>query len=182
MVVEPEDTVLVRRCLGGDRSAFGTLVERYQKPIFNVAWRMLGDREEAADISQTVFVRAFEKLRGYDPRYRFYSWIYRIAIHESIDAVKRRQRNDPIDERRPEPGPGPEEALGADELSRSIQRALMSIGPNHRSVLILRHFLDCSYRDMGEILGVPEKTVKSRLFTARQQLRARLERLGVTSR
>lgn len=165
----------------GDKDAFGILVERYQRPIFNVALRMLSDLEDASDVTQTVFVRAFEKLRGYDPRYRFYSWIYRIAINESLDVARGRRRRDPVDEERPANTPSPEEACGADEVSRGIQRALMSIGTDHRSVIVLRHFRDLSYRDMSEILGIPEKTVKSRLFTARQRLKERLRRDGILS-
>lgn len=179
--MKPEDAALVRRCLEGEKDAFGTLVERYQRPIFNVALRMLGDLEDASDVTQTVFVKAFEKLRGYDSRYKFYSWIYRIAVNESIDLFNSRQSNDRVDEQHPANTPSPEDTCGGSEVSRGIQRALMAIEIDHRSVIVLRHFRDLSYRDMSEVLGIPERTVKSRLFTARQRLKERLRRDGILS-
>ena len=85
---EDSDGTLVRRCCNGDRHAFEALVVRYEKPVFNAALRMLHDREEARDVAQTVFLKVYEHLGEYDPSHKFYSWIYRIALNESINTLQ----------------------------------------------------------------------------------------------
>jgi RNA polymerase sigma-70 factor, ECF subfamily len=175
---EDSDGLLVQRCRGGDRRAFETLVDRYQKPVFNAALRMLRNPEDARDVAQTVFLKVFEHLADYDPKFRFYSWIYRIALNESINVLDRRHRHEPIvgdevDDRR-----GAEDEVGSMQTGVRVQRALMSIKPEYRSVIVLKHFLDLSYDDIGQVLGLPEKTVKSRLFTARQLLKDALQASG----
>ena len=82
---EPDDIALMERCRNGDRQAFETLVVRYQKPVYNAAYRMLHNTEDARDVTQTVFLKVFENLDKYDPSHRFFSWIYRIALNESIN-------------------------------------------------------------------------------------------------
>lgn len=177
--MKADDADLVRACLAGTTAAFGDLVERYERPIFNVAFRILGDRQAAEDVAQTVFLKAWENLRGYDPKYRFYSWIYRIAINESVNHLKARRAEDPIPGDAVWNGPGPDALTEGADLARAVQRALSGLKPEHRAVIVLRHFAGCSYRDMAETLGIPEKTVKSRLFTARQLLKDLLTAKGI---
>lgn len=177
MVKDP-DARLVRACRNGDRVAFEALLARYEKLIYNVAMRMLRHPDDARDVTQTTFLRVFEKLDQFDFEHKFYSWIYRIAINESIDILNGRQRFDPLEEERVDEGPGPHEAYGAVQHGARIQAALMKLSLEHRAVITLRHFTECSYQDMAGILGIPEKTVKSRLFTARQALRQQLEADG----
>lgn len=171
---EDGDAALVMRCRGGDQRAFAALVVRYEKPVYNAALRMLRNPEDARDVAQTVFLKAYEHLGDYDPNHRFYSWIYRIALNESINALHRRTRLEPISGEEVDGEPDPEETLGRQQLGRGIEGALMALKPEYRSVIVLKHLLDCSYEEMGEMLGLPEKTVKSRLFTARQLLREAL--------
>lgn len=168
---EDSDGILVRRCCDGDRRAFSTLVVRYEKPVYNAALRMLRNPEDARDVTQTVFLKAFEHLGDYDPKYRFYSWIYRIALNESINALHRRTRLEPVSGDEVDGAPGPEDVLDREQVGRGIEGALMALKPEYRSVIVLKHLLECSYGEMSEMLGLPEKTVKSRLFTARQLLR-----------
>ena len=175
------DAELVRECLGGNQRAFEALVRKYEKPIFNVALRILKDRDDAMDIAQTVFVKAYEKLESFDEKREFFSWIYRIAINESINASKRTRRLDEY-----ESGvtaalpPSQEEQRSAEALSEEIERAIEVLTLDYRMVIVLRHFHDFSYQEMAEILDIPEKTVKSRLFTARQQLKEILTARGVS--
>jgi RNA polymerase sigma-70 factor (ECF subfamily) len=176
---EDSDGLIVQRCLGGDLRAFAALVERYQKPVFNAALRMLRHVEDARDVTQTVFLKAFEHLADYDPKYRFYSWIYRIALNESINSLDRRHRHEPIagdevDDRR-----GAEDEVSSQQAGLRVQRALMTLKPEYRSVIVLKHFLELSYEDIGQVLELPEKTVKSRLFTARQLLKDALQANGM---
>ena len=175
---EDSDGTLVRRCCNGDKRAFEALVVRYERPVFNAALRMLHDREEARDVAQTVFLKAYEHLAKYDPKFKFYSWIYRIALNESINALQRRRRSEPLTEQELDDHDGPDDEVGNQQASRRVQAALMTLRPDYRAVIVLKHFLDSSYEDMSEILGVPDKTVKSRLFTARQALREALNGHG----
>jgi RNA polymerase sigma-70 factor (ECF subfamily) len=178
-MLEDGDAVLVERCRRGDKRAFEALVVRYQKPVFNAALRMLRDPDEARDVAQTVFLKVYEHLADYDPSYKFYSWIYRIAVNESLNTLSRRRRHEPIVGDEPDGAVGPEGEVDGQQVGRGIRRALMTLTADHRSVIVLRHFLECSYQDMAEILSLPEKTVKSRLFAARQQLAEALRRDGV---
>ncbi len=164
-----DDTELVNRCLGGDQQAFEPLVARYQKVLFNVALRMVGNHEDARDIAQTTFVKAYEKLATYDPRYRFFSWIYRIMINESLNLLQRRKTHQPLDATLASVKDLQQDLL-AQERSRMVQTALLRLPAADREVLILRHYMELSYTEMSETLGIPEKTVKSRLYSARQRL------------
>ncbi len=153
-------------------------MERYQRPIYNAAYRVLGNGEDAADVTQTTFLKVAEKLDDYDAQYRFFSWIYRIAINESLNTIRRDARDEPLEEADDLPGanaPDPERLAYEAELAGRVQTALMSMPYDHRIVITLRHFSDCSYEEIAWILGVQEKTVKSRLFEARQKLRELLK-------
>ena len=176
---EDADATLVRRCREGDRAAFEQLVVRYQKPVYNAALRLLRNPEDARDVAQTTFLKAFEHLGDYDPKFKFYSWIYRIAVNEALDALGVRKSFEGITGEEADEAPGPERRVEGEQVSRAIEDALMGIKPELRTVVVLRHFLHLSYQDMGDILLLPEKTVKSRLYTARQLLRDQLLNRGV---
>jgi RNA polymerase sigma-70 factor, ECF subfamily len=173
-VTEEDDATLVRRCREGDRAAFERLVFRYQKPVFNAALRLLRDPEDARDVAQTTFLKVFEHLGDYDPSFKFYSWIYRIAINESLNALGSRKPSEQFNGEEADAAPGPDRQLEGEQTGRAIEEALMHIKPELRTVIVLRHFMHLSYQDMSDILLLPEKTVKSRLYSARQLLRDRL--------
>lgn len=175
---DDRDLALIEDCRRGDRQALGSLVRRYERPVYNAAYRMLGSVDDAADVVQTTFLKAFENLHRYNPQYKFFSWIYRIAVNESINQLNRRKRLEELDERRVSKGPGPDANLDADQASEELQAALMTLSEDHRAVIVLRHFTESSYREIGEVLQIPEKTVKSRLFSARRAMKAQLERKG----
>jgi RNA polymerase sigma-70 factor, ECF subfamily len=178
---DESDGVLVRRTCSGEPRAFEGLVRRHEKTVYNAALRMLHDREEARDVTQTVFLKVYEHLGEYDPSHKFYSWIYRIALNESIKALQRRKPTAVLDFEMPDGTPGPERVFDQAELSDGMAAAIMSLRVEHRAVIVLRHFMDCSYDDMAAILELPEKTVKSRLFSARQALKTVLETKGWTA-
>lgn len=168
----PNDADLVERSLSGDKAAFETLVRRHEKPIYNLALRIVRDPEDAADIAQSVFVKAYEKLDTYDPSHKFFSWVYRIALNESLNFARRKATTEEY-----ESGVSaieeftPEQNYKEGELAHKIGAAISKLKTDHRMVLVLRHYHDFSYQEMSEVLQIPEKTVRSRLFTARQQLR-----------
>jgi RNA polymerase sigma-70 factor (ECF subfamily) len=177
-VKEEDDPALVLRCRDGDRNAFERLVIRYQKPVFNVALRMLRSRQDAMDVAQTTFLKAFEHLGDYDPAFRFYSWLYRIAINESLNALALRKPQDELDANVPDERPGPDRSAEGEQALKAIEDALMLISPELRTVTVLRHITQLSYEDIAEALGLPEKTVKSRLHSARERLREHLRQCG----
>jgi RNA polymerase sigma-70 factor (ECF subfamily) len=174
LLEDGNDAELVARCLQGDPEAFEPVVARYQRVLFNVAYRMVNDREDARDIAQTAFVKAYEKLHTYDPRYRFFSWIYRIAVNECLNFLERRRAQQPLGADLVDPA-APHDEVQARELSERVQSALMKLSPDYRQVLVLRHFVELSYDEMSGLLAIPVKTVKSRLYTARQRMGEMLE-------
>ncbi len=179
------DEELVRRCLEGNREAFGALVEKYQSTVYNVALRMVHDQADAEDVAQVAFVRAFQKLSTFDPKFKFFSWLYRIVVNEALNLLKQRQRFEPlkadtVDETLDESGKEDERAEG-EELERRIQECLMELKIEYRTVVVLKHFQELSYAEIGQILDLPEKTVKSRLFSARAVLRTILRKKGIGS-
>lgn len=168
---DENDAELVRRCLEGDPEAFRPLVEKYQKVLYNVAYRMVHDCEDARDLAQGAFVKAFEKLGSYDPAYQFFSWIYRILVNDTLNFLERNRPHQSLDPAWDAAAPGgPREELEARELGRTVRAALMSLSVDYREVVVLRHFAELSYGEMSVALAIPEKTVKSRLYTARQRL------------
>lgn len=169
-----EDQALVRRCLEGDRGAFEQLVDKYHKTVFNVAFRMLNDTDDAADVTQSVFLKAFENLATFNARFKFFSWLYKIAVNESLNYLSRRRPHDQIDEGLPAVDKSPDERYGDLERSERIQEAMMEMGLDYRVVIVLNHFQDLSYREIAYVLDIPEKRVKSRLFSARQLLKDKL--------
>jgi len=168
---------MLERYRNGDRTAFTELVVRYQRPLYNAAFWVLRSVEDANDITQIVFLKVAEQLDDYDPQYKFFSWIYRIAVNESLNLLRRNRREEALDDDVDLPGSehnNPETQFGDAEVSRRIRSAMMSLPTKDRIVLSLRHFSECSYQEIGQILELDEKTVKSRLFEARQRLRTML--------
>jgi RNA polymerase sigma-70 factor, ECF subfamily len=166
---DEDDATLIRRVLSGETSAFEVLVERYQRVLYTVALRMLGNRDDAKDATQTAFVRAFERLASYDEQYRFFSWIYRILVNECLNVIRGRRPEDELTPVLATSG-GPFESAVSRERQAQVQAALLQLTPEYRAVVVLRHFAGLSYDEMADALGVPAKTMKSRLYSARQRL------------
>lgn len=167
------DRSLVRQFLDGNRDAGDELVNRYHRSVYNVALRMLGNVQDAEDVTQTVFGNAFLSLESYDPKYRFFSWIYRMTFNESLNALKRRKTMVSLDGSFDVPAEdaGSESAAEAED---KVGKALLELKPDDRAVVILKHFVSFTYEEISDVLDVPVKTVKSRLFTARERLRQSL--------
>lgn len=163
--------MLVHACLEGDRSAFDEIVDRYQRALFNAAYRITGSVDDAMDVTQSAFVAAYEKLHTFDPTRRFFSWIYRITCNHALKLVESRRPLAVLDADAHRTDSTPEVVYGTTEAGEFLERALSELGPDHRIAIVLKHILGYSYREISELLDVPEKTVKSRLFSARQSLR-----------
>ena len=167
---DEQDRAFVRGYLEGQRDAASGLIDRYQKPLFNVALRMLHDAQDAEDVTQTVFLNALLKLRTYDPKYRFFSWVYRMTVNESLNVLKRRKSTVALEEEPglPAPGSAPDQVT---EVQDRVGKALLELTPDDRAVVVLRHFVSFTYEEIADVLEIPVRTVKSRLFTARERLR-----------
>jgi len=170
MLETHDEIACVARCLKGEASAFEPLVTQYQRVLFTVALRLLGNAEDARDATQNAFVRAYQRLDTFDPSRRFFSWIYRIAVNESLNLRRAQRPHETLPETLETAGGGAIDAVEARELSERVQAALMTLSTEHREVVVMRHFADLSYQEIAETLDIPEKTVKSRLFSARQRL------------
>ena len=171
--------MLVNACLSGDTTAFGSLVDTYEGKLYNAALRITGSRDDAMDVTQSAFVKAYEKLNTFDPSYRFFSWIYRITVNEALNLIKRRGRDAPLHADTEAPIANPELATSDAETVRTIYLSLDELSPEQRAVVVLKHLEGMSYREIADVLEIPEKRVKSRLFTARQLLRSLLVERGI---
>jgi RNA polymerase sigma-70 factor, ECF subfamily len=166
---DAEDNALVERCRNGDTAAFEPIVERYQRLLFTVAFRSLGDYDEASDAAQNAFFKAYQKLETFDRSRRFFSWIYRILLNECLNLRRDRHPHEPLT---PELAiaSSPVDLLEGAERKRRVQAAVRALPIEQREVIVLRHFTELSYEEIADVLRIPAKTVKSRLHTARQRL------------
>jgi len=175
-VQEDDDQTLLGQYRAGDVGAFRRLVVKYQRPVYNAAFWVLRNADDAEDVAQTVFMRLAEKSDDYDPQHKLFSWIYRMAVNEALNMRRRTDREEALDEDADfaDQSPDPEQQLLEGQQSARLRVALMKMNTADRTVLTLRHFSELSYREIGDVLDLDEKTVKSRLFEARQRLRAML--------
>ena len=174
------DAECVRRLQHGEKDAFEILLRRHEKAIFNLVYRMIGDYDEAAEVSQEVFLSAFRAVGQFRGDANFSTWLYRIALNHSITRRKslgvRQQRRVPIENADPlcDPRPGPSETLEKKQIRERVQHALSQLDPEDAQVLLLRDLQDIPYDEVARVLEIPVGTVKSRLHRARQALKARL--------
>jgi RNA polymerase sigma-70 factor (ECF subfamily) len=168
-MVTEDDSELVAQCLAGRTAAFEPLVARYQRPLFNLAYRMLGSHDQAIDATQNAFVKAYQHLDSFDSNKRFFSWIYRILKNECLNVLRDRRPGEPLPHDLAASG-GPIEDLERRERRMAVQTALRALTDEHREVILLRHFTELSYEEIAAALDIPVKTVRARLYTARRRL------------
>jgi RNA polymerase sigma factor (sigma-70 family) len=180
-----DDAALVHRTLIGDQSAFTQLVERYKDPVYNLAYRMLGNQTEAEDVAQETFVKAYTQLGTYRDTHKFSTWLLSIASHLAIDLLRRRRfvalplEDTPVVEWMPDIGAGPEETALQEEQHDEMQRLLRQLPEKYRSVVVLRYYQDMSYEEIAAALHLTPALVKARLHRARELLaRALKEKPG----
>lgn len=167
-MTDESDDELIRRHLGGDRAAFGVLVERHQRRVYNLSFRMLGRPEDAADATQDAFVTAMRKLEGFRGTSAFTTWLHRVAVNICYDALRKRAREIPVEEHE-ETSTG-EDMSDTSATAVDVQRALLSVPEEFRAVLILHDVQGVPYEAIADSLGAPLGTVKSRLHRGRVAL------------
>ena len=173
-----EEQVWLEQARRGDKIAFGQLIEAYQGPVYNLAYRMLGNSGEAEEAAQEAFIRAYTRLDSYDPAHKFSTWLLSITSNFCIDQIrKRRAILLSIDEPLP-PHPalhsdndkGPEGEYLAQEREELVQGLLRELPDEYRQAVILRYWYDMSYEEIADVQATTVSAVKSRLFRARRQL------------
>lgn len=189
----PDDKTLAARAAEGSQRAFRELLERYERPVFSLVYRMVRDRALAEDLAQEAFVRAFNAIGGYNPGYKFSSWIFKIAHNLTIDHL-RRKRIDTIsldgspdaltaeEQARTRPvvestGERPDAYAENRELGSEIEAAIGRLRPHYRTVTLLRHVEGYSYNEIAEIMDLPLGTVKTYIHRARLELKESLDHL-----
>lgn len=176
-----EERALIERCQRGDRSAFEPLVRRYMRRAAAFALGWVGNHEDALDLSQEAFARAFRALLRFDLDRPFYPWFHRILRNLCVNHISRARhsRELQLDDEIPvaSSGPSPEEGAERSELQRQVWEAIGRLGEQDREILILREFQEQSYAEIAEILQIPKGTVMSRLHHARRRLKTELEAL-----
>ena len=189
-MLSENDESLIERCLKGDTGAFEQLVDRYQQKVFNIAYRMSGNREDALDLSQESFLRAYKALKRFRGQSSFGTWLFRITNNTCIDELRRKKRQPQLVvstdaviktedgeyqfEVPDSPDETPEALALTQELKNQIQQALQNLSEEHRAALVLRDVEGYSYEEIADILQLNLGTVKSRINRARLALRQEL--------
>jgi RNA polymerase sigma-70 factor (ECF subfamily) len=185
--LNPTDQELVKRSIRGDESAFNELVNRYKRGVFTLIIRMVRDKEVTNDLSQETFIKLYASLGSYNPRYRFSSWLFKIANNLTIDYLRKNRPNvlsldEPIETDRDQVkiqvstgGEDPLDRLQSLELGEKIKEAITELPVEYRRVILLRHLEDFTYEEIVEVTELPLGTVKTLLFRGRRLLRKKLQ-------
>jgi len=172
--LDASDLDLINQCLKGNTEAFEPLVERYKKLVFNTAYRMMHNREEAEDITQEAFVRIYNSLARYNPEYKFSTWSLKITTNLCLDNLRKRKGETlPIDEQFSicDEGPTPEEQYLRKENQKRVVEAINKLPEKYKEFIILFHHRNLSYQEIMDITGESLTIVKNRLYRARQMLK-----------
>jgi RNA polymerase sigma-70 factor (ECF subfamily) len=180
---ESDETELIRKAKRGDREAFSVLIERYQRRVIGVAFAVVHNSEDALELAQETFVRAYENLDSFESRSSFSTWLYRIAANLAIDLRRRERRHSVLRgeeaeseiDRLPSSIGDSFAEFSRGELNRRLRSALDELTPEHRAVILLREVEGLSYDEISDILRCPRGTVMSRLHYARNKLRGILK-------
>ena len=182
------DEDLVARSRGGDLQSFNELILRWERPIYALAYRVIGREEDARDVVQETFLRAFRALPGFKGQAKFSSWLYRIALNLCRDWIRRRRRSPVVDlpegvdpvELATERGPfeSVEELASRKELSQAVAEAMKLLPEEQRTAIILKEYHGMTFQEIADLLGCPLSTVKTRLYQGLTVLRRNLEKSG----
>jgi len=197
LTTSANETEWLQQARRGDQAAFGRLVVAYQKPVYNLSYRMLGNRGEAEEASQEAFLRAYTRLHTYDPKRPFRSWMLSIASHYCIDLLRKRRitwlsfedeiavpggstENNTVATRThlASRSPNPEAVVAQKEREAQVQQLLTVLSPTDRAAITLRYWYDYSYKDIAQTLNLTISAVKSRLHRARRGLAKKMQEDG----
>src|SRR6187455_767410 len=182
------DEELVARSIGGDAESFNELILRWERPIYVLAYRTIGREEDARDVCQETFLRAFRALPGFRGQAKFSSWLYRIALNLCRDWVRRERRTPVVQppedvdliemSAAAEPSESIEDLVARKELSRLVERAMALLPEEQRTAIVLKEYHGLTFQEIAELVGCPLSTVKTRLYQGLSVLRRHLDRTG----
>jgi RNA polymerase sigma-70 factor (ECF subfamily) len=185
-----DDAAAVARVRGGDREAFRVLVDRHSRDVFRLAFRMMGNEQDADDVVQETFLRAYRSLERFEQRSQFGTWVYRIAVNRCYDMLEKRNRGSelrvenaredddpPLEDRVASEGPSPERALLSKEVRGRVQKVLEQLTALERTAFVMRHFEGKPMEEIASALGVQSSAAKQSVFRAVKKLRRELEPL-----
>lgn len=170
-MVETDDHSIIIKIRQGDVESFSVLVDRYQEAIYRLCYYMTGNKNDARDLTQEVFLKAYTNLDKVDFQYKFFSWLYRIAFNESVTFARRKRYFSSVEELSVNDLESIDEETLQTAVRRNVRSAVLQLQPKHRILVVLKYYNELSYQQMSIITGITEKKVKSRLFEARQVLR-----------
>jgi RNA polymerase sigma-70 factor, ECF subfamily len=169
-MTDSSDIELVESSLKGNKRAFGVLVERYHEAMYRTAYGIVKDMDLAKDVVQNSFIKSWEKLDTYKVEQKFFSWLYRIVVNESLNNERARKRHEELQNQFVNEET-PYHRLSEAERKSALMKSIEELPSIYKTVIQLRHFEEMSYAEISELLNIDQKTVKSRLYTARMQLR-----------
>jgi RNA polymerase sigma-70 factor (ECF subfamily) len=172
-----QERAWIEEALRGDRAAFGQLVRAYERPVYNLTYRMLGDPAEAEDAAQETFLRAYTKLATYQPGRKFVNWLLSIASHHCIDRLRRKNRAPQLSLDGPLPPlwlasdtPQPEQVFNEKQMREEVRQVLDRLPPDYRAAIVLRYWYNLSYDEIAGMMNSTESAIKSRLHRARRMM------------
>ncbi len=175
---EKTDNELISEVLNNKAENYKELILRYQKPVFNLVIRMVRNYDEAKDITQNIFIKAYYNLATFNFEHKFFSWLYRIGVNESLNFINNRKQYDEYYEENFRNEKSPADIFEKNEESIKIHKAVNMLKEEYRTLIILKHFQELSYDEIAEVVSIPVNKVKSRLFTARNLLKEIMVRKG----
>lgn len=171
---EDDEKKIIEDILAGQVDQYRLLVEKYQNPVFRVIFKIVGNADDAKELTQDVFVKTFESLHQYKFSHKFFSWIYRIAINKALSFEKQKKNFLSIEGNSDQFIQIPDQTFDYEGRDHILNRSINQLNEHYRTVILLKYYADLSYADISGILGIPEKTIKSRLFDARKILKEKL--------
>jgi RNA polymerase sigma-70 factor (ECF subfamily) len=185
------DEELVARTIGGDADSFNELIRRWERPIYALAYRQIGREEDARDVCQDTFLRAYRALNGFRGQAKFSSWLYRIALNLCRDWMRRERRTPVVQVPEDmdvmdlaaarEPSESIEDRVGRHDLTRAVERAMALLPEEQRTAIVLKEYQGLTFQEIADLLGCPLSTVKTRLYQGLTVLRRELARAGVSA-
>ena len=185
------DEELVARTIGGDADSFNELIHRWERPIYALAYRQIGREEDARDVCQDTFLRAYRALHGFRGQAKFSSWLYRIALNLCRDWMRRERRTPVVQAPEDmdlmdlaaarEPSETIEDRVGRHDLTRAVERAMALLPEEQRTAIVLKEYQGLTFQEIADLLGCPLSTVKTRLYQGLTVLRRELARAGVSA-
>ena len=178
---------LIKKAIEGDESAYKNLLENYRGAIYNLLYKMVRNKEETEDLVQEAFMKAFKALPSFNEEYAFSTWLYKIAINNCIDHIRKKKlqtysinkpvqsKDGELDREFPDTSMSPDKSILSEERASIIETAIDELPGNYKTAIILRHSEEKSYEEISKILNIPLGTVKARIFRAREMLKKKLK-------